>query len=87
MSYIRPLENDAGLYIYPEDYQIRFIGFPENPDVTISDEMLDILLYKISNNELERRKEHGKFLLRTLEDKDINTYNKNKNFWKEDRIW
>lgn len=88
MSYIRALEyNSAGLYIYPEDNRIRFMSFPEHNNETIPDEMLDVLLSKIPDDELERRRKHGAILLKALAEDDMDFYKENKNFWKEDRQW
>ena len=88
MSYIRPLENNACLYIYPNiEGGVHFMAFPEHFNETIPDEMLDILLYKMSNEELERRRKHGSILLKALNEEDFDAYKTNKNFWKENRQW
>lgn len=87
MSYIRPLEHNAGLYIYPESGGIRFLSFPEKSDIIFPDEMLDILLLKMSNEEILNRRKHGQFLLESLEKEDFNTFSDNKDFWKEDKKW
>lgn len=83
MSYIRPLENKACLYIYPESGQIRFMSFPEHNMETISDEMLDVLLAKMSGKEILKRIQHGEILLKALDDEDYDFFKRNKSFYKE----
>jgi hypothetical protein len=87
MAYMRPLDDDAGLYFFPDDEGIRFLCFPQHSGETIPDEMLDILLSKMSNEEIARRKKHGDVLLKLLKNGDNDTYNKNKSFFKEDKEW
>lgn len=61
MSYIRPLENKSCLYIYPESGQIRFMSFPNHSNETIPDEMLDILLARMSETEIASRQIHRSY--------------------------
>ena len=82
MSYIRPLEQNLGLYIYPEDNGVRFMCFPQHNGELIFDEMLDILLSKISSEELYERRHHGAFLLNALSNGDFDSYKKNKGYFK-----
>ena len=81
MSYIRPLENSASLYIYPEDGCVRFMSFPEHSNEVFPDEMLDILFARMTDKELLERKKHGGILLKTLDDGDFESYRKLKNFY------
>lgn len=87
MSYIRPLEDNAGLYIYPEDGGIRFASFPNRSGEVFPDEMLDILLLKMSDEEILNRRRHGLFLLDTLEEENLDKFSDNINYWKEDKRW
>ena len=80
MSYIRPLENNSCLYIYPEDGGIRFMTFPEHFNEMIPDEMLDVLLSKMSEDEILKRKQHGHYLLKALNNGDYDAYKKYKMF-------
>lgn len=81
MSYIRPLENSACLYIYPETGGVRFMSFPEHTDEIIPDEMLDILLALMSDEELNKRIGHGIVLLDILNNEDYEKYKELKNFY------
>ena len=81
MSYIRPLEGDAGLYIYPQTGGINFCCFPEHSGFIIPDECLDILLARMSNKELTGRIQHGQNLLMALYNSDYDYYKQNKNFF------
>lgn len=83
MSYIRPLENESCLYIYPEYGQIRFMSFPNHSNEVIPDEMLDILLARMPHTEMVRRKEHGNMLLRALDNLDYDFFKKYKAFQNE----
>lgn len=89
MSYIRPLShNGAGLYIYPDTAgYINFLGFPDCTEGQITDEMLDILLLKMSDEEIASRRKHGSILLKALEKQDKDAWDKNKDYWKEDKEW
>ena len=80
MSYIRPLENNSCLYIYPEEGGIRFMTFPDHSNETIPDEMLDILLARMSEKELLQRKQDGYILLKALNNEDYDAYKKHKSF-------
>lgn len=82
MSYIRPLENKACLYIYPESGQIRFMSFPNHHNEAIPDEMLDVLLAKMSSDEIGNRQKHGEILLKALDNEDYDFFKKNKSFFK-----
>lgn len=81
MSYIRPLEDNLGLYIYPEDKGIRFMSFPQHNNEIVLDEMLDILLSKMSTEEINERRHHGIFLLSTLSNQDYDMFKRNKGFF------
>ncbi len=80
MSYIRPLENRSCLYIYPEAGGVRFMTFPEHSDEVIADEMLDVLLSRMSEDEIIKRKQHGHYLLKALDNEDYDVYKKYKTF-------
>ena len=60
MSYARIIED--GCYIYPRSGKsgIQIELFPSEKLNFIPDTILDLLLYKMSDKELEERKMHGK---------------------------
>jgi hypothetical protein len=87
MAYIRPLEyNEAGLYIYPEYYGVNFLSFPNHSGEVIPDEMLDILLAKMKDNEIQKRRNHGNLLLESLSNNNYEDFEKNKSFYKEEDL-
>ena len=81
MSYIRPLEGNAGLYIYPQSDGINFCSFPHYSGFVVPDECLDVLLARMDNEEVDERREHGKLLLKALFNQDFDEYKKNKSFY------
>ena len=86
MSYIRPLEGNAGLYIYPEQGGINFCSFPQHNSFFLPDECLDILLSRMSDEELHKRKKHGNLLLKSLYNNDYDLYKRTKEFnYQEDK--
>lgn len=81
MSYIRPLEGNAGLYIYPQEDGINFCSFPKHSGFILPDECLDVLLARMTEEELAKRKQHGDKLLKALYNNDYDYYKENKNFF------
>ena len=66
MSYIRPLEGGAGLYIYAGEDGVEFCCFPNHSGKIIPDEMLDIFLFLIDKTEFESRQKHGEQLVNEI---------------------
>lgn len=65
MSYTRIVED--GCYIYPitDKAGIKVELFPEELDF-IPDSILDVILYKMSDKEIQERKMHGKEIIELL---------------------
>ena len=62
MSYARIIED--GCYIYPDTERagIRIMFFPNEKLDFIPDTILDVLLWGISDEELNERRQHGKIV-------------------------
>nr|DAG70198.1 MAG TPA: hypothetical protein [Caudoviricetes sp.] len=89
MSYARIIED--GCYIYPkaEEAGIQIELFPEEELNFIPDSILDFILYKMSNQELEERRKHGKETGNLLKmDKYEEASNEQKDFfkWREKNV-
>ena len=89
MSYARIIED--GCYIYPraEKAGIQIELFPEEKLNFIPDSILDFILYKMSNQELEERRKHGKEIGNLLKtDKYEEASNEQKDFfeWRKKNV-
>lgn len=71
MSYVRIIED--GCYIYPDTERagIRIMFFPNEELDFIPDTILDLILFKMSDEELIKRKQHGKVVKDWITKKDI----------------
>ena len=71
MSYARIIED--GCYIYPdtERAEIKIMFFPNEELDFIPDTILDFILFKMSDEELIKRKQHGKVVKDWITEKDI----------------
>lgn len=71
MSYTRILED--GCYIYPEVDKagIRIAFFPNEELDFIPDCILDIIILKMTDEELMQRKEHGKLIKELISNADL----------------
>lgn len=65
MSYTRFLED--GCYIYPEETGIRIMYFPNQELSFIPNSILDVILYKMSNEELQDRRKNGRLILTKMQ--------------------
>ena len=74
MSYTRILKD--GCYIYPEETGIRIMFFPNEELDFIPNSILDVILYKMSDKELQSRKEQGKLVLKQMSEKNKTTKKK-----------
>lgn len=88
MSYARIIED--GCYIYPEidAAGIRIMFFPNEELDFIPDNILDVILSKMSDAEIKERKEHGEYIRSLLLlDNKYSTLSKNKNFfeWRKNK--
>ena len=81
MSYIRPLEGEAGLYIYGGEDGVEFCCFPDHSGEIFEDQMLDIFLYLIDEEEFKSRQEHGKQLFDLLCKQDKFGFENNRKYW------
>lgn len=89
MSYARIIED--GCYIYPKSGKagIQIELFPEEELNFIPDSILDLILYKMSDKELEERKKHGKEIRSLLKaDRYEEASNEQKDFfeWRNNNV-
>lgn len=89
MSYARIIED--GCYIYPKSGKagIQIELFPEEELNFIPDSILDLILYKMSNQELEERISHGKAIRDLLKtDRYEEASNEQKDFfeWRKKNV-
>lgn len=88
MSYTRIIED--GCYIYPEveSAGVRVMFFPNEELDFIPDTILDVILARMSEEELRERKLHGEYIRELLAKRDFNNASKNKDFfeWRENNV-
>lgn len=88
MSYTRIIED--GCYIFPEVNKagIRVMIFPNEELDFIPDTILDVILSKMSEKELQDRKLHGQYIRKLLADNQLQEASNNKDFfeWRKDNV-
>lgn len=85
MSYTRIIE--SGSYIYPTKNGIEVMFFPDEDLEFIPDTILDVILSKMPDEELQDRKLHGEYIIQ-LNSKQEKVVSGDKDFfeWRERNV-